>query len=390
VPIKTAELIKEMSMKDSLRIGILGIGNIGMNHARYLLSDQTPGAKLAAICDLNAEMLDRARKTLSAEEDISFYDNADTLLQDGALDGVIIATPHYFHPELAIKALKNNLHVLCEKPTGVHTQQVKELNSVASQSEKVFGAMFQWRGIDAYTKVKELLTNGVLGKLHRIQMVHTVQFRTQTYYDSGGWRAAWAGEGGGVLFNQAPHLLDIWYWFFGYPARVRAFCHFGRFHNIEVEDDVTAYMEYENGATGVFIASTGEMPGRNTLEIYGENGCITLRQDGAVLFEQTRTGVTQFIKESPERMGSPELWQCEIPVATTQATNAEKHTKIINNWIDCIVNGSELIAPGIDGLGSVTLANAMLLSTWNDDWANIPFDDALYCDMLQTKIQEAR
>ncbi|MFC1736156.1 Gfo/Idh/MocA family protein [Candidatus Hydrogenedentota bacterium] len=377
-------------MKARLELGILGIGNIGTNHARYLVSGQVPGARLAAICDLDGEKLSQAKETFSAAEDIAYYDNIDTFLQNGALDGVIIATPHYFHPELAVKALKSNLHVLSEKPTGVHTQQVKELNDVANQSEKVFGVMFQWRGIDAYAKVKELLTNRALGELHRIHMVHTIQFRTQAYYDSGGWRATWAGEGGGVLFNQAPHLLDIWYWFFGTPTRLRAFCHFGKYHDIEVEDDVTAYMEYENGATGIFIASTGECPGRNTLEIYGENGCITLRQDGTVLFEQTRTGVTQFIKESKERFGVPELWQCEIPAGMTQASNAEKHTKIINNWIDCIVTGSELIAPGIDGLGSVTLANAMLLSTWNDDWVSIPFDDALYYEKLQTRIREAR
>lgn len=362
-----------------IRFGIIGYGGMAEHHADYLKKGQIPNAAITAICDIDSSRLDVARERLG--EDIAQYATPEAFFDADCCDAVLIATPHYDHPPLAIEAFRRGLHVLTEKPAGVYTKQVREMNQAAAASDRTFGIMFQQRTIPAHRKLKDLIDAGELGEIHRINWTITDWYRTESYFRSGGWRASWSGEGGGVLLNQCPHNLDLWQWFFGLPQRIRATCYFGKDHEIEVEDDVTAFMEYENGATATFIARTGEAPGVNRLEIACDRGRVTL-EHGQLRFARNRERVSEHLKTSPERFGKPECWDCTIP---TGGDNPG-HAGVTDAFVKAIRGEGELVAAGEEGIRSLELSNAMLLSGWCDDWVSLPVDEDAFYERLQEKI----
>ena len=364
---------------DTVRVGVIGLGGMGSNHAGYLSRGEIPGARLAAVCDVEPARLQNMSEKYG--KDVQAFDSADALFEAKCIDAVIVATPHYFHPPLVTQALESGYHAMSEKPAGVYTKQVRKMNEVAAKSDRVFGVMFNQRTRGDHQKLKELVESGELGEIKRTIYIINDWFRAQSYYDSGGWRATWAGEGGGVLANQCPHNLDLWQWICGMPERVRAFCHFGKYHDIEVEDDVTAYAEYANGATGVFITSTGEAPGTNRLEISADNGKVVL-EGGKITFWRTRVPSSQFLKEWPNGFGSPEVWKCEVPFRG----GGEEHRGITKNWVQAIRQGTPLLSSGDEGICGVELANAMMLSTWTDNWVDIPVDEERFYEELQKRV----
>lgn len=362
-----------------VRIGIIGIGKMGRVHARYLLNGDVPGVELAAVCDNDPQKLEWVRENLGGH--IQIFDDADKLFQAKCADAVMIATPHYDHPPLAVKALQNGLHTLIEKPAGVYTKQVREMNEAALKSGRIFSIMYNQRTDPLYQKLRDLVQSGEIGEIKRTNWIITDWYRSQSYYDMGDWRATWAGEGGGVLLNQDPHQLDLWQWMCGMPKRVRAFCGFGKYHNIEVEDDVTAYVEYENGATGVFVTSTGDAPGTNRFEVSGNKGKAVI-EDGRLTFWRLRTPERTFNAEYKGGFGQPECWKCEIPI---KGENPQ-HAGITKNWVDAISKGTPLLSPGIEGINGLQISNAMHLSSWLDDWVELPVDEELYLQKLQERI----
>lgn len=368
---------------DSVRIGVIGYGNMGSNHCSSISKGNIPGGKLTAVCDINPARLEAAKKAFG--EGVRLFAGAEELMASGCVDAVIVATPHYDHPPLIIKALQSGLHALCEKPAGVYTRQVREMNEVAEKSGKVFALMFNQRCTPAYQKLKELIDSGEFGEIRRNCWIVTDWFRNQSYYDSGGWRATWAGEGGGVLLNQCPHHLDLWQWLCGVPKRVRAFCEFGKFHNIEVEDSVTAYVEYANGATGVFITSTGEAPGTNRLEIAADRGKVIL-ENNKITFHRTRVGVQEWLNTCDSPFKGPERWVCDIPVQGTEGG----HAGIMKAFVNAILKGTPLVANGIEGIRSLEISNAMLLSAWTDQWVDLPVSEELFYAKLQEKIAASK
>lgn len=370
-------------MLENVRIGIVGIGGMGTNHADYLSAGQVSGAQLTAVCDIDPQRLERAKQKYG--DKIVLFEDAEAMFSSGLVDAVIIATPHYFHPPLACKAFAKGLHVLTEKPAGVYTKQVREMNEAAIASGKVFGIMFNQRSNPLYQKLRDLVTSGELGEIKRTNWIITNWYRPQSYYDSGGWRATWAGEGGGVLTNQDPHQLDLWQWICGMPQRVRAFCHFGKYHDIEVEDDVTAYVEYANGATGVFVTSTGDAPGSNRFEISADRGKVVI-EDGQLTFWRLRQSERQFNKEWKRGFGEPECWKCSVP---TGQLKGSQHRAVTENWVNSIRKGTPLLAPGIEGINGLQLSNAMHLSAWTDDWVSIPVDEDKYYAYLQERIKNS-
>ncbi len=364
---------------DKVRVGVIGIGNMGSEHARYIAAGEIPNAQLTAVCDINPRRLELAKDHLG--EKVQTFEDADALFASNVVDAVIIATPHYDHPPLAISAFQQGLHVLIEKPAGVYTKQVREMNEAAKSSGKVFGIMYNQRTNPLYQKLKDLVESGELGELKRTNWIITDWYRPQSYYDSGGWRATWAGEGGGVLINQCPHNLDLWQWICGMPVRVRAFCSYGKYHNIEVEDDVTAYVEYENGATGVFITSTGDAPGTNRFEITGDRGKVVL-EGGRLTFWRLRVPERQFTREYKGGFGAPECWKCDIPIRGVETA----HKGITTDWVNAILKDTQLLSPGVEGIYGLTISNAMHLSSWIDDWVELPIDEDLFYEKLQKKI----
>lgn len=368
---------------NKVRFGIIGVGNMGRAHAFSLLNE-VKGAELTAVCDISPERLEWAAEQLP--EHVLRFSTAEELFTSGSIDAVLIATPHYDHPPLAIKALKHGLHVLIEKPAGVFTKAVQEMNDAAAQSDRKFGIMYNQRTNPLYKKLKELIASGELGEIRRTNWIITDWYRSQSYYNSGGWRATWAGEGGGVLLNQDPHQLDLWQWTTGMmPKRVRAFCQFGKYRDIEVEDDVTAYVEYENGATGLFITTTGEAPGTNRFEITGDNGKIVV-EDGSLTFWRLRTPEPAFNATYTGGFGQPECWKCEIPV---DKSNGGSHQGILRNFTNAILNDEPLIAPGEEGILGLTLSNAMYLSAWTDNWVELPIDADLFHEHLMEKVRNS-
>ena len=366
---------------DKVRFGIIGIGGMGSAHARCL-AHEIKDAELTAVCDLNPDRLKWAKEQLP--DTVQIFDNAKSFFASRAMDAVMIATPHYDHPILAVQAFESGYHVLVEKPAGVYTKAVRQMNEVAAKSGKQFGIMFNQRTSSLYAKLRDLVLSGELGTIRRTNWIITNWYRPQSYYNSGGWRATWAGEGGGVLLNQDPHQLDLWQWTTGMmPKRVRAFCHFGKYRNIEVEDDVTAYVEYENGATGLFVTTTGEAPGTNRYELTGDNGKIVV-EDGKLTFWRLRVPEPQFNAEFTGGFGQPECWKCEVPV---NGGYGGQHKGILQNFTNALLHGEPLLAPGEEGIHGLTISNAMHLSAWTEDWVDLPLDEDLFYEKLQEKIR---
>lgn len=365
-----------------VRLGIIGLGNMGKGHIGYMQRGEVKGVQLAAVSDSAEPGQLWAKENLG---DVPLFDDPHAMMDSGLIDAVLIATPHYSHPELAIAAFQRNLHVLCEKPAGVYTKQVREMNEAAARTDVKFSMMYNQRTNPLYQKLKDLVDSGELGEIRRTNWIITNWYRSQSYYDSGTWRATWEGEGGGVLINQDPHQLDLWQWTINMmPKRVRAFCYFGKHRNIEVEDDVTAFVEYENGATGVFVTSTGEAPGTNRLEISGDRGKVVI-EDNKLTFWRLRVSEREFNATYKGGFGSPECWKCDIPV---HGTNPD-HKGIMQNFVNAILHGEELIAPGVEGIKGLMISNAMHLSTWTDNWVDLPIDEDLYYSFLQQKIAES-
>jgi predicted dehydrogenase len=360
-----------------LRLGIIGLGNMGQFHANAIAAGKIAHCQLAAVCDRDERQLGRylpARGFLSSSE----------LINSGEVDATLIATPHYSHTTIGIEALGSGLHVLMEKPLSVHKADCERLLAAHRGTKQVFATMFNQRTDPFYLKLREMIRNDELGTIRRINWIVTHWFRTAVYYASSGWRATWAGEGGGVLLNQSPHQLDLWQWLFGMPSKVRAFCQFGRYHDIEVEDDVTAYFEYDNGTTGVLITSTGEAPGTDRLEIAAERGRVIIEND---LFHWTRNEVpmSEFSKQSPDAFAKPATSEMEIPLAG----RGGQHNEVLQNFVDAILFGERLIAPAEEGIHSVELANAMLFSSDTDTTVSLPLNAGLFERWLSDKIKNS-
>lgn len=363
---------------NDIRVGVIGVGNIGTMHAKNIYNNRIQGMELVAICDTNPLRLEACREQLMGVQQYSDY---LSLLQSNSIDAVIIAVPHRLHSKIAMDALHAGLHVLLEKPMDVTVSEANKLLDVSKKSDKIFAMMFNQRTNPLFQKAFEIVHNGQLGELKRSVWIITNWYRTQHYYDSGSWRATWNGEGGGVLLNQAPHNLDLWQWICGMPESIRAFCNVAKYHDIEVEDEATIYAKYKNGATGVFITTTGEYPGTNRLEISGDRGKLVLEQgslkwwklkqsEREVCFESTKSAPTidceyQEFFDSDEGMG---------------------HIGILQNFANAILFGESLLSPGEDGIYELTISNAAYLSEWTGNAEIIiPFDSAQFDVLLEER-----
>lgn len=363
---------------EQVRLGIIGIGNMGSGHAKSIVEGKVPGMVLTAVADVREVRRQWAKESLT--EGVAVFENAEELLDSGLVDAVLVATPHYVHPQLAMQAMERNLHVMCEKPAGVYTKQVREMNEVAKQHDVVFGMMFNQRTNHVYRKMHELITSGVYGQIKRVNWIVTDWYRSQAYYDSGDWRATWDGEGGGVLLNQCPHNLDLLQWICGMPVRVRAFCHEGKWHNIEVEDDVTAYLEYENGATGVFVTSTGDAPGTNRFEVLLEKGKIICEHGKLSVFE-AKVSEREFCFTTKEGFAIPEGEWIEVE---TDGENPQ-HVGVLKAFAGAILRGEPLVARGEEGIRGLTLSNAMHLSAWTNEMVELPLDEDRFWEELNAR-----
>lgn len=364
-----------------VRYGIIGVGNMGTSHIKMNVDGKHKEMRITAVADINPERLKAAKEMLPY---VNTYDTAKELIDSGDCDAVIIATPHYFHPPIAQYAFSKGVNVLTEKPAGVYTKQVREMNEAAKRSGLAFGIMYNQRTNCVYRKMREMVQSGEYGEIRRVNWIITDWYRTQAYYNSGGWRATWEGEGGGVLLNQCPHNLDLWQWICGMPVKIQATCHEGKWHNIEVEDDVTIYAEYANGATGVFVTSTGDCPGTNRFEITLDGGKLVC-ENNELKFYKLNGRVSEHCKTAEQGFGRLEG---EWITVETDGRNIQ-HSEVVNKFTGKLLRGTELTANGEEGINGLSISNAAHLSSWLGKPVEIPVDEDLYYEMLQEKIKNS-
>jgi predicted dehydrogenase len=352
---------------DAVRMGIIGLGNMGTEHARMIGAGEVEGLVLSAIADIREERRAYAAHTFPGA---AVFSDASEMMDSGLIDAVIVSVPHYLHPPYVTQALSKGLHAMCEKPAGVYAKAVREMNAAAKRSDKTFAIMFNQRTNCVYRKMRELVTSGELGQIRRTNWLITDWYRSQSYYDSGSWRATWAGEGGGVLLNQCPHNLDLWQWICGLPKSVHAFMRFGKWHDIEVEDDVTAYVEYENGASGVFVTSTGDTPGTNRFEILMDGGKL-VAEGGKLTLYKLKVSEPEFNASYTGGFGEPAYKKITVK---TDGENPQ-HKEVLRAFAAHILRGEPLVAPGAEGIRGVMLSNAMHLSAWTGKTVKLPVSE---------------
>ena len=369
-----------------IKFGIIGLGNQGSYYELQLFKEgKIENGELSALCDLNPVKLNYAKETL--EREVACFSDYKEMLDSGLVDAVLVETPHYIHPEIVIECLNRGIHVICDKPAGVYTKQVREMNEVAKKSKAHFAMLFNQRTNCVYRKMKEIISDGGIGELQRVNWIITNWYRTQNYYDSGSWRATWKGEGGGVLINQCPHQIDLVQWIVGeMPKTVRGFCQYGKWHDIEVEDEVTAFFEYENGATGVFITTTGETPGTNRLEISGTKGKLLCENDELVWYKLSEDSL-EWSHTCPTGFATPAL---EVIKPETDGKN-EQHAGIINNFANALLGLEEFFVDGTEGIHGVELMNAIELSGWKGgEKILLPVDEEEYLKELNLRCETSR
>ncbi|MCH6265947.1 Gfo/Idh/MocA family protein [Neobacillus citreus] len=377
---------------EQVKLGIIGLGAEGGMYAKFISEGKVKNMVIGAICDN-----DPAKKQVAQENypDVPFYDNYIDMLESGDVNAVVTTVPHYLHPEMGIEALKRNIHALVEKPAGVYTKQVKELNDFAATKPDVkFAIFFNQRTNPLYKKVKELIDNGEIGSIRRTNWIITTWWRPQGYYDQSEWRATWGGEGGGVLVNQAPHQIDLLQWICGMPKKVYSKANFGYQRDIVVEDDVTAVFDYGNGATGVFVTCTHDVVGTDRLEILGDKGKIVVDDSKKITIkrlnkpenEMSATMSMQDVMSIFMGGGQGDIFTEEV--LEFESVWGGQHIAVLEDFASAIVEGTPLLAPGSDGINGVRLANAMHLSSWLGKEVEVPFDEDLFLEELNKRIAE--
>ncbi len=365
-------------MSEAIRFGIVGTGGIGHAHARAIAA---VGAKLTAVTDVDTE---RAEK-FSQQHGGRVFADYKSLIRSGEVDAISVCTPHSSHPEISIYAVRRGVHVLCEKPMAVGVREARKMAEVAQQHPNVrFGVNFQLRSTPIFKKAKEMIAAGRLGKIYRATWIITDWFRSQHYYNGGGWRGTWAGEGGGVLLNQCPHQLDIYQWLIGMPNRVTAVASLGKYHKVEIEDDLSALLEYDNGTTGHFIATTGEWPGSNRFEISGDRGRLLI-EGGTLAFDETEVSVAEFCATTTERFRGPKVNTQVIPIEG----EGGRHADMVRNLIEAITTGAPLIAPATDSVAQLELGNAMTLAGITRKPVTLPLNGNAYARFIKEMARKA-
>lgn len=367
-----------------IMLGVIGIGNMGTEHVKSILRGATPEIELAAVADLREDR--RAWAKAHLPETVAVFDSGDALIASGVCSAVLIVTPHPHHPLLTIAALEHGLDVLCEKPIAIDVKNARRMADAAKKSGRTFALMFNQRTNCLYRGLKQLLDDGEMGAVKRISWTITDWYRTQRYYDSGNWRGTWKGEGGGILLNQCPHQLDLLQWLFGMPARLRAFCHEGKWHDIEVEDDVTAYMEFPGGATGTFVASTGDLPGVNRLEVMLEYGRIVCENDQLRVWKLPMSE-RAYCRTTDDVYAGLAIQESIIE---TDGQNPQ-HVGVMNAFAAHILHGAPLVACGAEGINALLLSNAMHLSAWTDSPVDLrAMDEERFLAMLEDRKRTSR
>lgn len=356
-----------------IRFGVVGCGGMGSGHMRNMQSDDI--CELVAVCDIDEE----AAQSRGEYFGVPWCNDYHELVDREDVDAVLVATPHYVHPQVTIYALEQGKPTVSEKPIAATVSAADAMVEAAKRTGTPFGVMYQSRTEAMWRAAHKIVAEGRLGEIYRTMMVYA-DWRSQAYYDSAGWRATWAGEGGGVLMNQAPHSIDRFTWLGGLPTKVKATTSIKN-HVIEVEDVAAATLEYDNGAVGYIYCSTTELPLTEIMEFAGEKGKLqVVGQD--IRFWEIPDGVKAFSDSTDQMWGRAEI--IEVPVELTDCESG--HIAILRNFARHLTEGEALIAPGIEGIKTVEMINAVILSGKTGEEVPVPVDRPRYDAFLQELI----
>src|SRR5215207_2963029 len=269
---------------EKLRFGILGCGVIGPHHAKAIAGVQS--AELNAVADVVSEQAEK----LADEHGCAHYASLEEMLSGVDLDAVCVCTPSGMHADGAITALEAGKHVVIEKPVDVTLEAADRLIEVQRATGRRVTVVSQHRFDAATRAVHAALARGEFGRLTS-GSADVRWWRSQSYYDSGGWRGTWELDGGGVLINQAIHSIDLLQWLMGPAMEVNAYTGLLAHERIEVEDTAVAILRFDGGALGTIVATTAAYPGLTArIAVHGDKGSAVIDADELVYFHAAGAG----------------------------------------------------------------------------------------------------
>ncbi len=366
-----------------VRFGIIGLGVVGGRHTRTFAKARSRDFSLTAAAEVDPEIAETARRKM----DVPVFPSVEELFASGLCDAVILATPHCWHPYLAILAARAGLHVLSEKPLAVTVGPARAMIAECRKRKVALGAMLQDRTLPLYVRMKRMIDSGRLGKIHRISQACTRWYRTQAYYDSGAWRGTWDGEGGGILINQACHALDVFQWLAGLPDRVM--CSLTtRIHKIEVENTAEAVFHYADGCMGHFYVSTAHEPAIDRIEIFGDRGTL-VAEGGRLRFARLASPLTRHIRTC--KIAEADIARIDAGWSKVKlpARAGGRHLDVIGAFARHVLRGTPMVASGEEALNELELSNAMYLSGFKNKPVDLPVD-AAEIERLLAKLERER
>lgn len=362
-----------------IRLGILGIGAMGQKHAQNVHAGRVDGMRLSAVADPSPERAAWAAENLSGA---AYFEDPSALLQSDAVDAVLVAGPHHLHSRQAAKAVAHGKHVMVEKPVGIRASQIEPIVEAAKARNLVYCCMFNQRISPVNQRIHRMIRDGELGPLRRVTLLMTNCYRPQSYFDAAAWRATWSKEGGGMLVNQLSHRLDLLTWWLGLPVRVRAHLGYGKWHDIQVDDDVNVFLDYGKQGTATLVASTGDCPGVSLLAIQGDRGKLSLEAGERLRFYRLKTPESEFSRTYEGGFGEPEQEVLDLMCADADPA----HLGMLQNFADSIAGRAAPVAPVESALDSLRLTQAIYLSDWQSQDVALPADNALFDGLLAQRV----
>lgn len=368
-----------------IRIGIAGIGFIAEEYIKLITGGAVQGADITALSSRNAAHMAEIKEKYNLKNAVLFTDYED-MLRCGRIDMVMICTPHFQHPKMAISAIERNIHTLIEKPVGVFPEELDALeHCIRNHAHVQSGVLYCRRTNPIYASIKQLLEEGALGTIKRITWIITDMYRPQIYFDSVSWRGTYSAEGGGMLMNQVSHHIDLLVWLCGLPEDMQAHCYTAQERNIEVENEVSITMEYSGKAIGQFIASTRECPGSNRLEISGSKGQIILENERKLIARTLQTDEKEFAVATQESYGKIpyEEWEQILEAPDNRILQAA----IVNNFLRALEGKAQVLCPVMEAIQAQQFIQGAYLSSWQEKKLKLPVDTDAYTAELRKRMK---
>jgi UDP-N-acetyl-2-amino-2-deoxyglucuronate dehydrogenase len=342
--------------------GIVGCGMIANFHAKAI--EHIRGAKIVACTDNIGPSAER----YAAANRCRAYGTVKEMLADPAVQVVTICTPSGSHREPAVAAANAGKHVIVEKPLEITLKRCDAIIDACRKNKVTLGTIFPSRFSEANLAVRDAIAQGRFGKL-TLGDTYVKWWRTQQYYDSGGWRGTWALDGGGAYMNQAIHNVDLLYWLMGDVAEVCALTDTLAHERIEVEDVGVAAVRFRNGALGTVEATTGAFPGLlKKTEIHGTQGSAIVEQDDILKWD--------FEKKSPKDAAIRKKFAQKVGgtggASDPSAISYVGHMKQIQDFVTAIDKEKKPLVDGEEGRKSVEIILAIYKSSWTGKRVALP------------------